>query len=144
MCDLQRTKQNQCSSLNRFSVSSYTKNAAQDQPELDRYIELAKLSQGSKWVLLTNECPKLRSSFLKHFRINTKHLIQMMPSRKMTEKEVVLKALQSGNANAVIASKNISFIDQQHLLQRAKQLNCTLYFTDHTSKLFSVDGSLMH
>lgn len=144
MYDLQRAKRNQHTSLNRFNSSTFDKSSTESGSNVDRCAELAKLSQGSKWVLLTNECPKPQASTLKRYQINAKHLLQMMPSRKMTEKEVVLKALQSGNASAVIASKSISAIDQKHLLQRAAQLNCTLLFTHDASELFPVEGSLVH
>lgn len=140
MYNFQRTNQVQNTSSDRFAIAEYQRNTASN--DSDCCVEIAKLSQGSKWVLLTSQCRKPKSSMLKQHKVNAAHLLQMMPSRVMSEKEVVLKAMLSGNASAVIASKSISAIDQKHLLSRAAQLNCALFFTNDASELFSHKESI--
>ncbi len=44
--------------------------------------------------------------------------------------------MHAGNASAVVASQNISAIDQKHLQQRAKQLGCEVFFVDANNELY--------
>ncbi|USD64130.1 SulA-like leucine-rich domain-containing protein [Vibrio sp. SCSIO 43136] len=91
---------------------------------------LARLSHKSKWIYFTAQCQRPKQGWAKYARFTTSRLIHLMPSRHLTEKEVIIKALQSGNASAVVASERFSLIDKRHLKQRANQLGCELYFAD--------------
>jgi|GEM_PF-3530450 len=103
--------------------------------------QLAKLSHRPKWILFTAECPRPKATRLQQLNFTTKHVVQMQASRQLSEKELVLKALQAGTASAIVASSAISAIDQKHLQQRGKQLGCEVFFVDASCELYLTSAS---
>lgn len=119
------------------STALMTKSTSTDTAINERVSErLAKLSHRAKWVLFTAQCPRPRPSRLRQLRFTAEHVVHIQASRLSSEKEIVLKAMHAGNASAVVASQNISAIDQKHLQQRAKQLGCEVFFVDANSELY--------
>jgi ribosomal protein L7Ae-like RNA K-turn-binding protein len=52
----------------------------------------------------------------------------MKPSQTLSELEIVIKAIRSGNASAVIASNTIEPINQHLLKQLAAEHHCDVFF----------------
>ncbi|TOO40586.1 hypothetical protein CGH39_14230, partial [Vibrio parahaemolyticus] len=59
-----------------------------------------------------------------------KNVIQMKPSQQLSEVEIVIKAIQSGNASAVVASNKIALMNQSMLRDIAQRYQCEVFFVD--------------
>lgn len=90
---------------------------------------LAKASSARKWVLFTaqTDVPELKD--LLKYQVDTHKIIQLKSSAKSNEMEVVIKAITSGNASAVIASQNFDSLAQRQLQQLALEHACDLFFS---------------
>lgn len=91
---------------------------------------LAGLSGQQQWILFTAECPRPDYEQFASYHVSCKKIIQMKPSQKQTEFEIVQKAIQSGNASAVVASNNIPFVEQSLLRDLANQFQCEVFFVE--------------
>jgi cell division inhibitor SulA len=92
--------------------------------------QLAALSQLNQWILFTSECPRPDLSQLTASNICCKNVIQMKPSHSLTEIEIVMKAIRSGNAAAVVASSQIDLVNQSLLQEMAKEFGCEVFFVE--------------
>lgn len=102
---------------------------------LDR---LAFLSSQAQWILLTAECPRPSYQHLMAYNIDCHNILQIRSSKYLSETDVVIKAIKSGNASAVIASNQISPLDQRLLYTIAQQHHCELFFMDnHTHEQYT-------
>ncbi|OBT12101.1 hypothetical protein A9264_02885 [Vibrio sp. UCD-FRSSP16_10] len=91
--------------------------------------QLAIASCAKKWILFTAQTrlPELKD--LQSHRVNCTKIIQLKPSTKSNEIEVVIKAITLGNASAVVASSNIDSVSQQQLIQLGKKHQCDVFFS---------------
>lgn len=91
---------------------------------------LAGLSGQSQWILFTSECPRPNYDQFAASHISCQKIIQMKPSHTQSEFEIVKKAIQSGNASAVVASTNIAAVEQSLLRCLAEQFQCEVFFVE--------------
>ncbi|MFB9134319.1 hypothetical protein ACFSJQ_05620 [Vibrio olivae] len=91
---------------------------------------IAGLSQQQQWVLFTSECPRPDLQQLNAFNVLCKNVIHMKPSRTKSEIEIVIQAIKSQNASAIVASTNIDLINQKLLTQMAERYGCELFFVE--------------
>lgn len=91
---------------------------------------LAGLSNQKQWILFTAECPRPNYDQFASGQVSCKKIIQMKPSQTHSEFEIVIKAIQSGNASAVVASNNISPVEQSLLRDHALQYQCEVFFVE--------------
>ncbi len=93
-------------------------------------IRLAGLSNQKQWILFTAECPRPNYDQFASCHVSCKKIIQMKPSQTQSEFEIVIKAIQSGNASAVVASNNLSTVEQSLLCEHARQYQCEVFFVE--------------
>ncbi|MCG9597582.1 hypothetical protein L1D15_12730 [Vibrio sp. Isolate25] len=89
---------------------------------------LAGLSNQKQWILFTAECPRPDYDQFSSYNVSCKKIIQMKPSQTQSEFEIVMKAIKSGNASAVVASDNIEPVEQSMLRDLAVQHRCEVFF----------------
>ncbi|WP_241033816.1 SulA-like leucine-rich domain-containing protein [Vibrio maerlii] len=91
---------------------------------------LAQLSQQSRWILFTAQCPRPQQQALNNYQVQSQKVIQLMPSRNLSEVEVVIKAIESQNASAVVASDSIDPVTKKLLIEHGKQFHCDVFFVE--------------
>ncbi|NOI82774.1 hypothetical protein F0237_19080 [Vibrio tubiashii] len=96
----------------------------------DTLSRLAGLSGQKQWILFTAECPRPDYEQFAAFSVSCKKIIQMKASQKQSEFEIVKKAIESGNASAVVASNNIPMVEQSLLRNHAIQFQCEVFFVE--------------
>ena len=94
---------------------------------------LAGLSNQNQWILFTAECPRPDFAQFSSYKISCTKIIHMRPSQTQSELEIVMKAIKSGNASAVVASSNITSIDQVLLRSLGRQYQCEVFFVEGSS-----------
>ncbi|AEX21713.1 MULTISPECIES: SulA-like leucine-rich domain-containing protein [Vibrio] len=92
--------------------------------------KLAVLSQQKQWILFTSECPRPNFDQLTASNICCKNVIQMKPSQQLSEVEIVVKAIRSGNASAVVASNDIAPMNQSMLRDIGLRYQCEVFFVE--------------
>jgi len=92
--------------------------------------KLAVLSQQQQWILFTAECPRPDFEQLSASHIRCQNIIQIKPSQQLSEVEIVIKAIQSGNASAVVASSKIALMNQAMLRDIAQRYQCEVFFVE--------------
>ncbi|WP_428772337.1 SulA-like leucine-rich domain-containing protein [Vibrio sp.] len=92
--------------------------------------QLASLSMQNQWILFTAECPRPHYDQLAAVDICCNKIIQMKPSHALSEFEIVVKAIRSGNASAIVASTAISTVDQALLVDLGSQYQCQVFFVE--------------
>ncbi|SHO56356.1 hypothetical protein [Vibrio quintilis] len=94
---------------------------------------LEHLESVRQWILITSECPRPGVNLLSSSQMLCQKTIQLRPSRVMSEYEVVMKAIRSGNACAVMASDQFTPQQQARLGRLSKLYRCEIFFTrsDH-------------
>ncbi len=97
---------------------------------------LAGLSNHAQWILFTAECPRPDYDQLAACNIRCNKIIQMKPSQVQTEFEIVIKAIKSGNASAVVASNNIPAVEQNLLKTLANEHMCEVFFVEGKASQF--------
>ncbi len=103
---------------------------------VDMLTRLSTLSQYKQWILFTGECPRPQYNELAAHQIHCSRIIHMKPSQSQSEITIVMKAIQSGNASAVVASGNIDFVSQKLLKQLATEHNCEVFFLEPAAPQF--------
>lgn len=92
--------------------------------------KLAVLSQQKQWILFTSECPRPNFDQLSASSICCKNVIQMKPSQQLSEVEIVIKAIKSGNASAIVASNSIAPTNQSMLREIGLRYQCEVFFVE--------------
>lgn len=92
--------------------------------------KLAVLSQQKQWILFTSECPRPDFDQLSASSICCKNVIQMKPSQQLSEVEIVIKAIKSGNASAIVASDSIAPANQSMLRDIGLRYQCEVFFVE--------------
>jgi hypothetical protein len=100
------------------------------------YRRLAQLSQMHQWIFVTSECPRPNSKRLLGHNILCHKIIQLKPSRTLSEYEVVQKAIQTGNASAVIVSDRLTATQQNHLTDMAQSFHCEIFFMQNLQRAY--------
>ncbi len=120
--------QSQSRTYSRYNVLTQT---TQPMDVSDQLLsKLAVLSQQKQWILFTAECPRPDFEQLTASNICCKNVIQMKPSQQLSEVEIVIKAIQSGNASAVVASNKIALMNQSMLRDIAQRYQCEVFFVE--------------
>ncbi|CAM2834774.1 SulA-like leucine-rich domain-containing protein [Vibrio mytili] len=119
---------NQTHTYSRYNVLAQTTQPMDVSEQL--LMKLAVLSQQPQWILYTAECPRPDFDQLTASNICCKNIIQMKPSQQLSEVEIVIKAIQSGNASAVVASNNIATMNQSMLRDIAHRYQCEVFFVE--------------
>lgn len=121
----------------RFGTQTYTTDsyrpASGHQEMMSR---LAQLSQQQQWILYTAQCPRPQYEALAAHHVQCGKIIHMKPSQSQSELEIVMKAIQSGNASAIVASGKIDFVNQKLLQQLARDHQCEVFFLHSTQHHF--------
>ncbi len=97
---------------------------------------LANLSLQQQWILYTAQCPRPQYDELAAHHVQCGKIIHMKPSQSQSEIEIVMRAIQSGNASAIIASDHIDIVSQELLTQLAKEHHCEVFFLDNGQSAF--------
>ncbi|MGF1754588.1 hypothetical protein L4C33_13435 [Vibrio makurazakiensis] len=113
---------------NQFHIS-LSNNTRSQHLSYSAFGRLAELSNQNQWVLFTAETPRPSASTLQSHAICCDRVIHMKPSSSQPEEIIVMKAIQSGNASAVVASGNIPLFSQAQLKSLARQYHCEVFFT---------------
>lgn len=113
------------SKYNVLAQQTYPMNI--DNRDLNR---LAGLSNSQQWILFTAECPRPNYAQFETHNISCKKIIQMRSSQRQSELEIVIKAIKSGNASAIIASDQIAAVDQDFLQELAFEYHCEVFFVE--------------
>ncbi|MGR5069728.1 MULTISPECIES: SulA-like leucine-rich domain-containing protein [Vibrio] len=120
--------QSQFHTYSRYNVLSQ---ATQPMDVSDLLLaKLAVLSQQQQWILFTAECHRPDFEQLTASNIRCQNIIQMKPSQQLSEVEIVIKAIQSGNASAIVASNNIALMNQSMLRDIALRYQCEVFFVE--------------
>lgn len=93
-------------------------------------IQLEGLAQRQQWIMFTAQCPRTYVVSLADSHNYAEKVVHLMPSRQLSEFDVVEKAIRSNNASAVIASSQLSAQQQAWLTTLAKLHHCLLFFVD--------------
>lgn len=96
---------------------------------------ISELSHQSQWILFTAQCPRPSMQQLARFNTCSGKVIHMKHSSYQSEFEIAIKAIQSGNASAVVVSSNIDEFGQRQLKILAKKHQCEVFFTEHSSQV---------
>lgn len=94
------------------------------------YAQLAELSYGRQWILFTAQCPRPSQTQLSDFDINCNTIIHMKPSLNHSEEEIVIKAIRSRNASAIVASNQLSYSAKARILSCAAENSCRVFFLE--------------
>ncbi|NLS11356.1 hypothetical protein HGP28_00460 [Vibrio sp. SM6] len=90
--------------------------------------ELAFRSQQPRWVMVTHQCPRPDFNQLSSHAIRCQNVVHLKESHHFTEADIIIKAIDSGNASAIIASNHIDKITQQKLKAYAVARECVVFF----------------
>ncbi|MDA0147472.1 SulA-like leucine-rich domain-containing protein [Vibrio sp. LaRot3] len=91
---------------------------------------LAGLSLQSQWIFFTAQCPRPDFAQFSASNVSCKKIIQLKDSNIQSELEIVMKAIKSGNASAIVASNAIDPLNQRLLTDLAHQHNCEVFFVE--------------
>ncbi|EGU46408.1 superfamily II DNA/RNA helicase [Vibrio ichthyoenteri ATCC 700023] len=94
---------------------------------LDR---LAGLSMQQQWIFFTAQCPRPDHAQFSASNVSCQKIIQLKSSNTQTEVEIVIKAIQSGNASAVVASNQIDQANKLQLQDLALSHGCEVFFVE--------------
>ncbi|MHC6527074.1 MULTISPECIES: SulA-like leucine-rich domain-containing protein [unclassified Vibrio] len=97
---------------------------------------LAGLSSQGQWILFTAECPRPDYKQFAASNVSCNKIIQMKPSRSQSELEIVIKAIKSGNASAVVASNQIDVVNQHLLKDFGRVHHCEVFFVEGRTKQY--------
>lgn len=96
--------------------------------------ELHAISQRKQWIMFTSQCPRQSIIDISAHQTWCNKVIHLMPSRQLSEFDVIEKAILSGNASAIVASNHISRAQQSRLFAIAQAYDCHLFFVDTANK----------
>jgi len=97
---------------------------------------LAGLSMQKQWIFFTAECPRPDYSQFAASNVSCQKIIQLKPSNSQSEVEIVIKAIKSGNASAVVASTQIDCVNQSLLHELALSHSCEVFFVEGRANQF--------
>ncbi len=92
---------------------------------------LAFVSKSDKWVFFTNSCPKPDIHWLSKKDVDCSKVIYLKASSISDEIKVVMDAILSNNASAIVASDHIDTITQNQLISLGEQHDCFVSFIDN-------------
>ncbi len=118
----------QTQTYSRYNVLAQTTQPMDGSEQL--LSKLAVLSQQKQWILFTSECPRPDFDQLSASSICCKNVIQMKPSQQLSEVEIVIKAIKSGNASAIVASNSIAPTNQSMLRDIGLRYQCEVFFVE--------------
>lgn len=91
-------------------------------------VQLAKLSQQKQWIFYTAQCPRPQYHELSAHQVQCEKIIHLKASQAQSEIEIVIKAILSKNASAIVASGEIDIVSQKLLTQMGKENQCEVFF----------------
>lgn len=113
---------------NRFTLSNPLTPSVTTGFSPDAQQRLAQLSAYKQWILLTAECSRPNEQQLQALHQRGHNMIQMKPSKSLSEWDIAMKAIQSGNASAVVVSNRMSPLKQRQLQAIAHRYHCEVLF----------------
>ncbi|MCG3721944.1 hypothetical protein EXA23_01275 [Vibrio cincinnatiensis] len=90
--------------------------------------KLANLSQKKQWIFYTAQCPRPQYHELAAHQVQCEKIIHLKASQAQSEIEIVIKAILSKNASAIVASGEIDIVSQKLLTQMGKENQCDVFF----------------
>jgi len=124
------------SNVTRFGNPTSKHHSFSATQAADMFVRLSSLSEHKQWILFTCECPRPQYHELAAHQIHCSRIIHMKPSQSQSEITIVMKAIQSGNASAVVASGNIDIVSQKLLKQIATEYRCEVFFLEPATPQF--------
>ncbi|GAK84578.1 superfamily II DNA and RNA helicase [Vibrio ponticus] len=121
------------------TISKYNVLAQPTQPmNIDDNVmnRLAGLSMQQQWIFFTAECPRPDYSQFAANNVSCQKIIQLKSSNSQSELEIVIKAIKSGNASAVVASNQIDCLNQSLLQDLALNHGCEVFFVEGRKNQF--------
>lgn len=97
---------------------------------------LAPISENSQWVMFTSQCPRPDTKLLDRYQVQSGKIIHLKNSKVLSEIETVIKAIESNNASAIVASNNIDFVSQKLLVDYGKVHHCDVFFVEGRTSQF--------
>jgi cell division inhibitor SulA len=92
--------------------------------------QLAHASTKSKWILFTGHCPKPDLNWLSARNVDCSKVVYLKNSEHSEQIKVIMDAILSGNAAAVVGTNAIDAISQQQLSKLGKDNDCSVHFVD--------------
>jgi cell division inhibitor SulA len=92
--------------------------------------QLAYASTKNKWILFTGHCPKPDLNWLSARNVDCSKVVYLKNSEHSEQIKVIMDAILSGNAAAVIGTNAIDAISQQQLSKLAQDNDCSVHFVD--------------
>ncbi len=92
------------------------------------FSRLSMLSKRPSWLLFTAGATLPTTPELDAFGIDARKVVKIKASNSMSEKDIIIKALNAKNASAIVASDHFSHQDKQELIALAQQNSCELFF----------------
>ncbi|OLQ94107.1 hypothetical protein BIY21_09685 [Vibrio ponticus] len=121
------------------TISKYNVLAQPTQPmNIDDNVmnRLAGLSMQQQWIFFTAECPRPDYSQFSANNVSCQKIIQLKSSNSQSELDIVIKAIKSGNASAVVASTQIDCVNQSLLQDLALNHGCEVFFVEGRKNQF--------
>lgn len=112
--------------------SHHSFNHQQKRPHCDLQSQLSTGSIKRGWIMFTSQCSRATVSSIAANQQWVNYVVHLMPSKTLSEYEVVEKAIQLGNASSIIASHHFSTYEQHTLSDLAKRYRCQLFFTSNS------------
>lgn len=107
------------------------------------FARLSPASQSNQWIFFTAQCPRPTYGECLHHAVDVDKVMQLKNSCRYSELEVVTRALQSGNASAIVCSGHFSQVEKNCLIHLAQDAHCQLVFLSDISS-YSVIGETVH
>lgn len=96
-------------------INQLTLDASFSQPVSQLHNQFEQLAQRQQWIMFTAQCPR---SDIVELAVNhhcADKIVHLMPSRSLSEFDVVEKAIRSNNASAIVASNRLTQQQQEWL-----------------------------
>ncbi|MDC0609690.1 SulA-like leucine-rich domain-containing protein [Vibrio sp.] len=98
--------------------------------------QLAQTIRSNQWIWFTSQSIRPSLQQLSASNIPVNQVIQLKASAHLTEFEVARKAIKSGNASALVVSKQLSKLEQNILRDLSDEIGCQLFFIDSAKSLY--------
>jgi hypothetical protein len=111
-------------------INQLTLDASFSQPVSQLHNQFEQLAQRQQWIMFTAQCPR---SDIVELAVNhhcADKIVHLMPSRSLSEFDVVEKAIRSNNASAIVASNRLTQQQQEWLTTLAQLHHCQLFFIE--------------
>ncbi|MDR9827905.1 hypothetical protein RCJ22_20110 [Vibrio sp. FNV 38] len=98
------------------------------------FTQLSRVSKSHQWIFFTAQCPRPTYGECLHYSVDVDKVMQIKASHRFTELEVVTRALQTGNASAIVSSGLFSTIEKHCLKSLAIEHKCQIVFLNENTE----------